>query len=97
MPAAGDPAALGQLLRSRRERLTPAGAGLPADSFGGRQRDNEHVRDWWPRHDVAPIGGSGTKKLRHPRLGPVEYSHVVLQVGDRPDQTLVTYSHLGNM
>ena len=56
------------------------------------QRDSEHVRDWWPRHDVAPIGGSGLKKLRHPRLGPVEYSHVVLQVADHPDQTLVTYS-----
>jgi transcriptional regulator with XRE-family HTH domain len=56
------------------------------------QRDSEHVRDWWPRHDVTAIGGSGTKKLRHPRLGPVEYSHVVLQVADRPDQTLVTYS-----
>ncbi len=55
------------------------------------QRDSEHVRDWWPRHDVTAIG-SGTKKLRHPRLGPVEYSHVVLQVADRPDQTLVTYS-----
>jgi hypothetical protein len=34
----------------------------------------------------------GAKKLRHPRLGPVEYSHVVLQVADHPDQTLVTYS-----
>ena len=56
------------------------------------QRDSEHVRDWWPRHDVTAIGGSGTKKLRHPRLGPVDYSHVVLQVADRPDQTLVTYS-----
>jgi len=56
------------------------------------QRDSEHVRDWWPRHDVAPIGGSGSKKLRHPRLGPVEYTHVVLQVADHPDQTLVTYS-----
>ena len=56
------------------------------------QRDSEHVRDWWPRHDVAPIGGSGPKKLRHPRLGPIEYSHVVLQVADHPDQTLVTYS-----
>ena len=55
------------------------------------QRDSEHVRDWWPRHDVTAVG-SGTKKLRHPRLGPVEYSHVVLQVADRPDQTLVTYS-----
>jgi transcriptional regulator with XRE-family HTH domain len=56
------------------------------------QRDSEHVRDWWPRHDVTAIGGSGSKKLRHPRLGPVEYSHVVLQVADHCDQTLVTYS-----
>ena len=56
------------------------------------RRDSEQVRDWWPRHDVAAIGGSGSKKLRHPRLGPVEYTHVVLQVADHPDQTLVTYS-----
>ena len=55
------------------------------------QRDSEHIRDWWPRHDVAAIG-RGSKKLRHPRLGPVEYSHVVLQVADHPDQTLITYS-----
>jgi transcriptional regulator with XRE-family HTH domain len=51
-----------------------------------------HVRDWWPRHDVAAIGGSGSKKLRHPRLGPVEYTHAILQVADNPDYTLVTYS-----
>jgi transcriptional regulator with XRE-family HTH domain len=56
------------------------------------QRDSEQVRDWWPRHDVTAIGGGGSKKLRHPRLGPVEYSHAVLQVADQPDQTLVTYS-----
>ena len=56
------------------------------------QRDSEQVRDWWPRHDVTASGGSGSKKLRHPRLGPVEYSHAVLQVADQPDQTLVTYS-----
>jgi hypothetical protein len=36
--------------------------------------------------------GTGSKKLRHPRLGPVGYAHVVLQVADSPDQTLVTYS-----
>ena len=59
--------------------------------IAGLQRDSEHVRDWWPRHDVAAVG-SGSKKLRHPRLGPVEYSHVVLQVADHPDQTLVTYT-----
>ncbi len=58
------------------------------------QRDSEHVRDWWPRHDVTAIGGSGSKKLRHPRFGPAEYSHVVLQVADQPDQTLVSYSPL---
>jgi transcriptional regulator with XRE-family HTH domain len=57
------------------------------------QRDSEHVRDWWPRHDVAAMG-SGSKKLRHPRFGPAEYSHVVLQVADQPDQTLVSYSPL---
>ena len=54
-------------------------------------RDSQHVRDWWPRHDVRAMG-SGVKKLLHPRLGPVDYSHVVLQVADNPDQTLVTYS-----
>ena len=55
------------------------------------QRDSPQVRDWWPRHDVTS-SGEGVKKLRHPRLGPVEYSHVVLQVADNPDHVLVTYS-----
>jgi transcriptional regulator with XRE-family HTH domain len=55
------------------------------------RRDSQHVREWWPRHDVTATG-SGSKKLRHPRFGPVEYSHVVLQVADQPDQTLVSYS-----
>ncbi|MDT3439732.1 helix-turn-helix transcriptional regulator [Pseudofrankia sp. BMG5.37] len=54
------------------------------------RRDSEFVRRWWPRHDVASIG-SGVKKLRHPLLGPRTYSHVVLQIADNPDQTLVTY------
>ena len=55
------------------------------------KRDSQHVRDWWPAHDVTPMG-EGTKKLRHPRLGPVAYAHVVLQVADNPDHVLVTYS-----
>jgi len=59
------------------------------------QRDSQQVRDWWPTHDVTAIGGEGTKKLRHPRLGPVEYSHVILQVADNPDQVVVTYSPTG--
>jgi transcriptional regulator with XRE-family HTH domain len=59
--------------------------------IAGLLRDSEQVRQWWPEHDVVAVG-SGSKKLRHPRLGPVSYSHVVLQVADNPDQTLVTYS-----
>jgi transcriptional regulator with XRE-family HTH domain len=53
--------------------------------------ESEHVRDWWPRHDVTAVG-SGSKRLLHPRLGPVSYSHVVLQIADNPDQTMVSYS-----
>jgi transcriptional regulator with XRE-family HTH domain len=56
------------------------------------QRDSPQVRDWWPAHDVSPIGGEGVKKLRHPRFGPVEYAHVILQVADNPDHVLVSYS-----
>ena len=52
---------------------------------------SEQMRQWWPQQDVAPLA-SGTKKLWHPRLGTVSYAHVVLQIADQPDQTLVTYS-----
>jgi transcriptional regulator with XRE-family HTH domain len=55
------------------------------------QRESEQVRAWWPRHDVTAVG-SGSKKLRHPTLGPIDYTHVVLLVADNPDQTLVTYA-----
>ena len=59
--------------------------------IGDLQRDSKHVREWWPRHDVV-ASGSGSKKLCHPVLGPLDYTHVVLQVADHPDQTMVTYS-----
>jgi hypothetical protein len=36
--------------------------------------------------------GHRWKKLRHPVLGPLDYTHVVLQVADQPDQSMVTYS-----
>lgn len=49
------------------------------------------VRHWWPMLEVRQVG-SGQKRLRHPELGPLLYSHVVLSVSDSPDQTLVTYS-----
>jgi hypothetical protein len=77
-------------------RFRLAAARYPDDpDFGALiaelRHDSEHVRAWWPRHDVTAVG-SGSKKLRHPRLGPIDYSDVVLQIADNPEQTLVTYS-----
>jgi transcriptional regulator with XRE-family HTH domain len=46
------------------------------------------VRAWWPRYDVAAVGG-GTKHLHHPALGDVTFQHTVLQVADNPEQTLI--------
>jgi transcriptional regulator with XRE-family HTH domain len=54
-------------------------------------RDSAEMRSWWPQQDVAPFDGK-TKKLWHPRLGTVNYSSVVLQLADQPDQTMLTYS-----
>src|SRR6202035_2823783 len=49
---AGDPAALGQLLRSRRERLAPADVGLPA----GQRRRTAGLR----REEVALLASVST-------------------------------------
>ncbi|PZS20398.1 MAG: DNA-binding protein [Pseudonocardiales bacterium] len=49
------------------------------------------VREWWPRHDVAPLS-SGRKLIRHPTLGDLEFQHLVLQLADNPDQKLVTFA-----
>lgn len=54
-------------------------------------RASPEVREWWPRHEVVPLGG-GAKRLRHPALGEFALRHVVLQVADHPDQKLVTFS-----
>ena len=55
------------------------------------QRASPEVRSWWPRHDVLPVAG-GVKRLHHPAVGDVTFQHVVLQVADRPEQTLVSFT-----
>src|ERR1700723_1597505 len=52
MTTGGDPAALGQLLRSRRERLVPADVGLPV----GRRRRTAGLR----REEVALLADLST-------------------------------------
>jgi transcriptional regulator with XRE-family HTH domain len=49
------------------------------------------ARDWWSRHDVQ-ASRSGTKSLRHPRLGVLTLNHTVLIPAESAEQRLVVYS-----
>jgi transcriptional regulator with XRE-family HTH domain len=77
-------------------RFRAAAARRPGDpDFTGLidrlHQASPEVRSWWPRHDVAPVGG-GTKQLHHPALGDVTFEHTVLQVAGHPEQTLVYFT-----
>ena len=77
-------------------RFRAAAARHPADPGFAALRErllaaSPEVRDWWPQHRVTPLG-SGTKRLRHPVLGELEFQHVVLRVADDPEQKLVTFT-----
>ncbi len=77
-------------------RFRAATARIPTDPGFGELLDrllaaSAEVRDWWPRHQVVPLG-SGVKRLRHPLLGVVELHHTVLQLADDPEQKLVTFA-----
>lgn len=55
-------------------------------------RASPEVRAWWSRHEVLPLGGGGTKRLRHPVHGELLLRHVVLQVAEDPAQKVVTFA-----
>jgi hypothetical protein len=81
--------------RAQLARFRAAAARHPGDPAFTALIDRLHaispqVREWWPRHDIAPLG-SGHKRLRHPQLGELELHHVVLQVADDPEQKLVSF------
>jgi transcriptional regulator with XRE-family HTH domain len=54
------------------------------------RRESTEADAWWPRQDVRD-DRSGTKRVRHPRLGEVTLAHTVLHPAERPDLTLVVY------
>jgi hypothetical protein len=54
------------------------------------RRKSAEAAAWWPRQDVRE-DRSGTKRVRHPRLGEVTLAHTVLHPAERPDLTLVVY------
>jgi transcriptional regulator with XRE-family HTH domain len=71
-------------------RFRAAAARFPEDpSFAelieGLLADSEQMRAWWPRIEVAPLGG-GRKRLRGK-----EYRHVVLLLAEDAEQKLVTF------
>lgn len=48
-------------------------------------------KGWWSEHGVrAPV--SGTKYLRHPTLGAIDYDHASFQANDDPALRLVIYT-----
>src|SRR4051794_4119945 len=55
------------------------------------QAESAEVRDWWAAHEVAPLS-SGRKRLRHPELGELELTHVVLEHVDAPCQRLGAFT-----
>jgi transcriptional regulator with XRE-family HTH domain len=54
------------------------------------RRESAEAAAWWTRQDVRE-DRSGTKRVRHPRLGEVTLAHTVLHPAERPDLTLVVY------
>ena len=84
-PTAGEIQVLG--IDMRRHRY----AALPRMNFSSPYVDLPHRLT--VRQNLLFYGRLyGVKKLRHPRFGPVEYSHVVLEVADNPDHVLVSYA-----
>lgn len=86
-----EPEARGLLARLR----TLAGR-HPGDARFTRLIDDLHeasqeVRSWWPHHEVQ-AQGSGRKRLRHQRLGAVDYAYTAFHLAEQPAQTLVIYA-----
>ena len=64
---------------ARRRSRTQSGAG-----------ELEFAR-WWRQHDVDGFG-EGVKRVRHPRLGVVEYEHAAFNADSDPNLRLIVYT-----
>ncbi|SER44940.1 Helix-turn-helix domain-containing protein [Lentzea xinjiangensis] len=78
-------------------RLRTLASRHPGDERFTRLVDELHeaspqVRSWWPHYEVRAQRPTGRKRLRHPRLGAVDYAYAALHPAEQPDQTLVIYS-----
>jgi len=51
---------------------------------------SEEFRAWWPDTHVQGFD-EGSKRLRHPTMGHIEFTYIALAPEGRPDLSLVTY------
>jgi hypothetical protein len=51
---------------------------------------SEEFRAWWPETEVKGFE-EGSKRLRHPNGGLIDFTYVALTPEGRPDLSLVTY------
>jgi len=51
---------------------------------------SEEFRAWWPDTHVKGFD-EGSKRLKHPKLGLVDFTYIALAPEGRPDLSLVTY------
>ncbi|MGW6931442.1 helix-turn-helix transcriptional regulator [Lentzea sp. NPDC054927] len=86
-----EPEARGLLARLRTLAGRHAGEARFTRLIDDLHEASQEVRDWWPHYDVQARRG-GRKRLRHPRLGPLDYAYTAFHLAEQPDQTLVIYA-----
>jgi transcriptional regulator with XRE-family HTH domain len=64
---------------------------LLAELIGELSMKSEEFRRWWPRHDVHEKT-HGTKRLKHPMVGPLTLAYESLALAGDGDLTLVVYT-----
>lgn len=76
-------------------RFRTDSARYPGDpSFEGLIQDLQQISDqfclWWSQHDVQPIEDKH-KEIDHPKLGHLQFDHVILQAPENPDLRIFIY------
>ncbi|HEX8864259.1 MAG TPA: helix-turn-helix transcriptional regulator [Lentzea sp.] len=86
-----EPEARGLLARLRMMAARHPGDARFTSLVDDLHEASREVRSWWPRHDVQAQHG-GRKRLRHQRLGAVDYAYTAFHLAEQPDHTLVIYA-----
>ena len=89
--------ALGDFLRSRRERLIACltwffiPQGVRGRFFNTELKTRPQSTAWWEAHDIRGIS-AGQKSPHHPDKGLLRYEYATFQASDDPALKLVIYT-----